>query len=828
MKKFFNILCLILLTGSITHAQNWLTPDTLDLTTSDFVVSQTPVFGPIWNGSDTIRGYVAYHQNTNNTTGIQTGDSMIVYLTLNNGSIYPHMGITNSLYNIDNFTAFVGIKSVKTMNNAGNIVYVHKSAKTFIMSSKIDTASRLAIAITIPAFASIGGSFDAWHLSPTPGYAQDTLPMVSFPQGSSPTVGDLLAAVPGSGECYASSHRHWSGSIAVIDCIAEPSTELLSADTAHYITQAGTAGAPSSWKRSFVPWCIESVTMGLPLGHSICAGDSYTWRGQSYSSAGTYTDTTYYTSAGGCDSARVHSLYLSILQPSSSSITADICSGQSYAFGSQTLTNAGSYTGTFTNSVGCDSTVSLQLSVLQPSSSSQSHTMCAGDSYSWQGQTITSAGTYTATLTNSVGCDSTITLTVSVLQPSSSSLSQTICAGSSYSFGGQTLTQSGTYTHTLTNSVGCDSVITLSLSVLPTLRDTISQAICAGTSITWQGQTLSQAGYYHDTLSTSSGCDSISTLALTLLQPSSSSQSHSMCAGDSYSWQGQTITSAGTYTTTLTNSVGCDSTITLTVAVLQPSSSSITADICSGQSYQFGSQTLTNAGSYTATFTNSVGCDSIVSLQLSVLQPSSSTVVDSFCDGTSYTLADGQNATSAGTYTATLTNAVGCDSVISYSLSTIDLPTATGIQQNTTDSYTWDFSLTGASGYTSISWDYGDGQSGSGLSVSHTYTSAGGYDITVILTSICGDTTLYLYNIPVSTQIISDDALRIYPNPAREYITIAGDGINIQDIQIFNTMGQMIPVSYDGDRIVFPSHMPPGMYIGHSKQVSFVVNCFQF
>jgi hypothetical protein len=43
--------------------------------------------------------------------------------------------------------------------------------------------------------------------------------------------------------------------------------------------------------------------------------------------------------------------------------TATICSGQSYVFGTQVLTSAGTYTESFPTSSGCDSTVTLTLTV---------------------------------------------------------------------------------------------------------------------------------------------------------------------------------------------------------------------------------------------------------------------------------------------------------------------------------------------------------------------------------------------------------------------------------------------------------------------------------
>jgi abortive infection bacteriophage resistance protein len=85
-------------------------------------------------------------------------------------------------------------------------------------------------------------------------------------------------------------------------------------------------------------------------------------------------------------------------------------------------------------------------------------------------------------------------------------------------FNGQTLTQAGTYRDTLTNSAGCDSTIILTLVVNPSKTSNITRNICAGQSTVFNGQTITQAGTYRDTLSQVNGCDSFIVLSL-IVQP---------------------------------------------------------------------------------------------------------------------------------------------------------------------------------------------------------------------------------------------------------------------------------------------------------------------
>src|SRR5437667_8872912 len=92
----------------------------------------------------------------------------------------------------------------------------------------------------------------------------------------------------------------------------------------------------------------------------------------------------------------------------------------------------------------------------------------------------------------------------------------TICENQlPYTWNGLTLTAAGTYSDTLTSAAGCDSIATLILNVTSVLRDTTTQTICQNQlPYTWNGLTLTVAGTYSDTLTSAAGCDSIATLLL--------------------------------------------------------------------------------------------------------------------------------------------------------------------------------------------------------------------------------------------------------------------------------------------------------------------------
>ncbi len=98
---------------------------------------------------------------------------------------------------------------------------------------------------------------------------------------------------------------------------------------------------------------------------------------------------------------------------------------------------------------------------------------------------------------------------------------------------------------------------------LGSLNSTSNQTQTACNSYTWNGTTYTQSGQYSYLTSNTYGCDSTANLNLTINNSSSATQNQS--ATDSYTWpvNGQTYTQSGMYTATIPNAAGCDSTITL-------------------------------------------------------------------------------------------------------------------------------------------------------------------------------------------------------------------------------------------------------------------------
>ncbi len=267
---------------------------------------------------------------------------------------------------------------------------------------------------------------------------------------------------------------------------------------------------------------------------------------------------------------------------------------------------------------GCDSTVTLHLSVKPTAFTSLSAEICSGESYFFNGQNLTSSGDYSQKLTAANGCDSTVTLHLTVNPKQATSLAAAICLGQSYFFNGQNLTATGTYTANLTTAAGCDSTVTLTLTVATDIGSETAAAICPGQSYFFNNQNLTVAGDYAVKLTSLGGCDSTVTLHLTVKPLLSASVAAAICIGETYPFNGQDLSIAGVYTATLPGSNGCDSTVTLSLSVNQPTHFEFSDAACIGQAYVFNGVPLFNSGDFTATLTGSNGCDSVVTLHLTV------------------------------------------------------------------------------------------------------------------------------------------------------------------------------------------------------------------
>ncbi|MGX8712919.1 MAG: InlB B-repeat-containing protein, partial [bacterium] len=427
--------------------------------------------------------------------------------------------------------------------------------------------------------------------------------------------------------------------------------------------------------------CDSTVTLHLTISDTIyrvetvTACDSFEWHGVTYT-ASTNEPTYSTTSATGCDS--IVTLNLTINNSVETSFDAATCSY--YIWDGTYYNETGSYTKHYTAANGCDSTVTMNLTVNQVVNVAVSDTACG--SYTWNDVTYTASGAYTQHFTGSNNCDSTVTLTLTVKQPTTATVTASAC--DSYTWHDSTYTETPAVapTYTTTGSNGCDSVTTLQLTVRHATTGTETLVACD--SIEWHG-TVYTASNNSATYSTTNaaGCDSTVTLNLTIKQSVAYSFAETACS--SYNWDGTNLTESGSYSKSYTAANGCDSIATLNLTISQVVNVAVSDTACS--SYTWNGTTYATSGVYTQTFAGSNNCDSIVNLTLTINNPTTATVVASACDsyewhGVTYT----ETPAEAPTYTTTGSN--GCDSVTTLQLVIVHSGTSVDTVE-ACDSYTW-------------------------------------------------------------------------------------------------------------------------------------------
>ena len=118
-------------------------------------------------------------------------------------------------------------------------------------------------------------------------------------------------------------------------------------------------------------------------------------------------------------------------------------------------------------------------------------------------------------------------------------IEDSFCLGEGYQWRNRTLDSAGTYTFLFSATVGCDTLLTLNLTVSGQhVEDTIQVVLDEGDSIIIDGITYGQAGYYHHgTYPLPSGCDSVVTVHVTVLHHEplviySDMSTNGICLGD--------------------------------------------------------------------------------------------------------------------------------------------------------------------------------------------------------------------------------------------------------------------------------------------------------
>lgn len=256
------------------------------------------------------------------------------------------------------------------------------------------------------------------------------------------------------------------------------------------------------------------------------------------------------------------------------------------------------------------------------------------------GQSSFIDGLYQVVVTGSTGVSFTFDyfLEVPVIY---SSDSFSICPGDSIFVGIKFWDEPGSYTIKYLDTIDpCQIQLEFFIELNESYEFVTNEAICAGESIDFQGQTYNETGIYEEPFLTQDGCDSNYILQLFVYPDFNDSLYVTICEGNTYEFNGSIYDSDGTYTSYFTDISGCPGSTTLFLSVASIIiGDTLNVTIEDGESYTFGGIEQTEEGIYLDTLVSSQGCDSLAILNLVTEVPCSSilpTVQTGFgCDANS-------------------------------------------------------------------------------------------------------------------------------------------------------------------------------------------------
>ncbi|MFZ4634010.1 MAG: hypothetical protein ACOYNO_07380, partial [Saprospiraceae bacterium] len=145
-----------------------------------------------------------------------------------------------------------------------------------------------------------------------------------------------------------------------------------------------------------------------------------------------------------------------------------------------------------------------------------------------------------------------------------------LCQGKTVQCAGRTFAAPGNFPVNLTAYTGCDSVVNCQIKLIPTVYTDITVKLCIGGSVTCAGEEFYDPGNFPVVFESYTGCDSIVRCKVTPIQPVYTNLNLTFCGPAEYSVCGTTFNSTGIYQEYCISSQGCDSIVNLNLTVLEP------------------------------------------------------------------------------------------------------------------------------------------------------------------------------------------------------------------------------------------------------------------
>ncbi|MBX7242590.1 MAG: T9SS type A sorting domain-containing protein [Bacteroidia bacterium] len=388
----------------------------------------------------------------------------------------------------------------------------------------------------------------------------------------------------------------------------------------------------------------------------------------------------------------------------------------------------------------------------------------------------------------------------------------TTAGGVSYAWNsGQTspviiVNNSGQYVTYVTNQYGCVGTDTINVTVLPT------PSVNLGPDVT--------------------GCLTAATLNAGTNQP----------VGTTYLWSANTsyaltpsvnVTANGTYYVSITSPSGCSDSDTINVSLngvdvdlgqdITACSSNVTLNAGNpGSTYLWSTGATTQSINVTSTGTYSVtvskpGCSDSDVINVTFGTPPSvnlgpdqtacgGTILDAGNPGATYSWSNGATSqsipvTQTGTYFVSVSLNGNCLVSDQINVTVNQAPTGSFIIQSSTPNtgyYQFNANNTTGSLPVTYNWNFGDGTTSNLQNPAHTYQSQGTFNVTLIVSNMCGNDTVTMSVFSNNTTSLDDlltiSDLQVYPNPSHGAFTVSSESLIADElsVEVLNVQGQSI------------------------------------
>lgn len=506
------------------------------------------------------------------------------------------------------------------------------------------------------------------------------------------------------------------------------------------------------------------LLMGCPINlveisDTICSGDTLFVNDVAYFETGVYSDTLIVNDPGTCDSVFLVDLLVNAVFETN--LVDTVCASEGYLLGDTLLFVSDTYIRNLTAGNGCDSVVTLDLTVFPVSTNVLEMEICAGDTLFVGSFSHTQPGVYFDTLQTRDGCDSVIITDLNVLDSSLILTQATACFGEIFEYRGMEFSESIRYVEKYQNVLGCDSTYILELTIPTSDTHEFELTLCSADSLVFADSVFRNSGSYLDTLTSSTGCDSIVIINLNMVDNFDQDFDQVMCMGDTLFFAGDSITVAGVYVDSLTSRAGCDSLVKIRLNVLDFVSASIDTLLCFDESLIVGNSEYSTSGVYRDTLSG-IKCDTVVVSRVSVLDPI----------------------------------------VIENLTFNLDMATDSGMIAP---------QFTGGSGLYRYRWNTGD------TTLSLNGIPAGAYTINVLDDEGCDQTFDFVLDETTASVDSETKRIAIYPNPisAGAILNIDLPGTSTWNVQLLNVLGQRIWNTSDlaDGKLQLPFDLPSGTYL---------------